>query len=68
MLASGVMKRYAKAPEHAYSAELRARELGDSRRRYSTEIRQGLSWAETLIHAQPALEQKLDPVFLSRAG
>ena len=67
-LGSGVMNRYAKAPEHAYSAELRARELNDSRQRFSAEIRHGLGWAETMLSAHPALEQKLNPVFLPGAG
>jgi len=68
VLASGVMNRYAKAPEHAYSGELRARELDDSRRRFSAEIQQGLTWAATLLRTHPALEKQLDPVFLPGAG
>jgi hypothetical protein len=44
------MNRYAKAPEHAYSRDLRARILGDARVRMREELRQALSfiskWAD----------------------
>lgn len=64
VLASGVMDRYAKAPEHAYSVLIRSRELGASMKRHGDEIRQALIWAEKLISSHPAIEQMLDSRFL----
>jgi len=40
------MRRYSKAPEHAYDAALRAAVLNDARAREGAEIRRGLAWLE----------------------
>lgn len=45
---SPVLTRYSKAPEHAYSPELRAQILAESRRRNASEIRRGLAFIDAL--------------------
>ncbi|MBV8976045.1 MAG: hypothetical protein JO261_01410 [Alphaproteobacteria bacterium] len=45
---SSVTRSYSKAPEHAYSSELRARLLEQARTAYAPEISQALSWLNTL--------------------
>lgn len=45
---SPVLTRYSKAPEFAYTPDVRADLLRDSRRRNSDQIRQGLAWLERL--------------------
>ena len=52
---SHVFKRYAKAPEHAYSPALRAQILSEARKVHREEIRKGLVWLETLGGANPAV-------------
>ncbi len=44
MLASPDLNRYSKAPEHAYSAELRDQVLAQARARHRAEIDRGLDW------------------------
>jgi hypothetical protein len=41
---SPALTRYAKAPEHAYTPELRQQILSEARRTHGTEIRKGLAW------------------------
>jgi hypothetical protein len=41
---SPVLTRYSKAPEHAYTPNVRAEVLRDSRRRNREEISKGLAW------------------------
>lgn len=53
--ASPSLKRYAKAPEHAYSPALRAQILNDARRLHAEEIRKGLTWLDTLGAANAAV-------------
>jgi hypothetical protein len=48
---SPALKRYAKAPEHAYSPELRAQVLNEARATQAEEIRKGLSWLERMSGA-----------------
>jgi hypothetical protein len=43
---SPALTRYAKAPEHAYTPELRTQILSEARRTHSAEIRKGLAWLE----------------------
>jgi len=53
-IASGpVLARYSKAPEHSYSAKLRADRLAEARRLYSAEIREALTWLEKLGQQHP---------------
>ncbi len=40
------LTRYAKAPEHAYTPELRTQILGEARRTHAAEIRKGMVWLE----------------------
>ena len=40
------MRRYSKAPEHAYDAELRSEVLNEARAAHGAEIRRGLAWLE----------------------
>lgn len=60
---SPAMTTYSKAPEHAYSPELRGRVLADSRARNASEIRKGLAWLETTAKGSPRIAE-----ILSRAG
>ncbi len=52
---SAVLTRYSKAPEHAYTPELRADVLRESRRDNREEIRKGMRWLERQAQADPAL-------------
>lgn len=54
-LAPERMGRYAKAPEHAYSAAARRADLNESERRHGVEIDAGLALARRLIEQHPAL-------------
>ena len=45
---SPVLARYSKAPEHAYSAKLRADRLAEARHLYGAEIRAALIWLEQI--------------------
>lgn len=48
ILAGPLMRRYSKAPEHAYDAGLRQQVLAAARREHPTEIRRGMAWLEAL--------------------
>ena len=55
-LTSGpLMQRYSKAPEHAYSPQLRAQLLEQSRREEGDEIRRGLAWLDAAAKAHPSI-------------
>jgi len=54
LAASAALTRYSKAPEHAYSPEIRAQVLADSRARHREEIGRGLAWLEATARANPA--------------
>jgi hypothetical protein len=56
---SPVLTRYSKAPEFAYTPEIRAELLRDSRRRNGDEIRKGLAWLEQLARSDHAVAQVL---------
>ena len=51
---SPALTRYAKAPEHAYSPQLRAQILRQSRVQNGEEIRKGLAWLEKIASANAA--------------
>ncbi len=51
---SQVLARYSKAPEFAYTPNVRAELLRDSRRRNGDQIRQGLAWLERLAVSDAA--------------
>jgi hypothetical protein len=48
---SPVLTRYAKAPEHAYTPELRAQILNEVRRTHAVEIRKGLAWLDGMARS-----------------
>jgi hypothetical protein len=48
---SPVLTRYAKAPEYAYTPDVRAEVLRDSRRHNREEIRKGMDWLEHLARS-----------------
>lgn len=48
---SAALTRYAKAPEHAFTPELRAQILSEVRRSQAAEIRKGLAWLEATAHS-----------------
>ncbi len=52
---SPALTRYSKAPEYAYTPEVRAEILREARRDHRDEIRKGLAWLERLAHANPAV-------------
>lgn len=54
LAASAALTRYSKAPEHAYSPEIRDQVLADSRARNRQEIGRGLAWLEATARAHPA--------------
>ena len=54
---SPVLTRYSKAPEHAYTPNIRAEVLRDSRRKNSGEIRKGMEWLERLARSDNAVAE-----------
>lgn len=49
------LKRYAKAPEHAYSPALRAQVLSETRATQADEIRKGITWLNRMAAANAAV-------------
>jgi hypothetical protein len=56
-----VLSRYSKAPEFAYTPEVRAEVLQESRRHNREEITKGMRWLERLTHADGALAEIVNP-------
>jgi len=54
---SPVLTRYSKAPEYAYSPEVRAQILREARRDHREEIQRGLAWLERLARANAAVAE-----------
>ncbi len=54
---SPVLTRYSKAPEYAYTPQVRAEILRDARRDHREEISRGLAWLERLAQANPAVAE-----------
>jgi hypothetical protein len=54
---SRVLTRYSKAPEYAYTPELRAEVLRDSRRQNREEIRKGMEWLEHRARSDNAIAE-----------
>ncbi|HEX4523616.1 MAG TPA: hypothetical protein VH704_08860 [Casimicrobiaceae bacterium] len=52
---SSVLTRYSKAPEFAYTPNVRAELLRDSRRRNSDQIRRGMAWLERMAASDDAV-------------
>jgi hypothetical protein len=52
-----VLTRYSKAPEHAYTPNVRAEVLRDSRRLNSDEIRKGMDWLERQARSDSAVAE-----------
>lgn len=59
---SPVLTRYSKAAEHAYSPQVRAEILNESRVRNREEIRRGMSWLEALAKSDPVVSEILNGV------
>jgi hypothetical protein len=57
---SPALTRYSKAPEHAYTPQVRADVLADSRHRNQAEIRRGMAWLENLAKADPVVAAVLN--------
>ena len=53
---SPVLARYSKAPEHAYTPELRTRVLNESRRQNREEIRKGIEWLDRVAQSAEGVE------------
>ncbi len=60
ILAGPDMRRYSKAPEHPYDADLRARVLAQAHAIAGDEIARGLAWLERAAAAFPAIRAALD--------
>jgi hypothetical protein len=54
---SPVLARYSKAPEYAYTSEVRSEVLRDSRRDNREEIRKGMAWLERQARGDDALAE-----------
>jgi len=57
-----VLTRYSKAPEHAYTPDIRAQVLNDSRQDNREEIRKGLDWLERLGKADAGVAAVIETV------
>jgi hypothetical protein len=55
LLAGPIMRRYSKAPEHAYDAALRREVLAAADRDYGSEITRGMRWLEATGARDPAI-------------
>jgi hypothetical protein len=60
LASSAALTRYSKAPEHAYSPDIRTQVLADSRARNREEIGRGLAWLEATARANPAAAAIVD--------
>jgi hypothetical protein len=54
---SPVLTRYSKAPEYAYTSDIRAEVLRDSRRHNNEEIRKGMVWLERCAKSDNAVAE-----------
>ena len=54
------MRRYSKAPEHAYDRELRHQVLNSARARDGAEIRRGLAWLERAAVEFPDIREAIE--------
>ncbi|HUO92414.1 MAG TPA: hypothetical protein VMU22_05800 [Rhizomicrobium sp.] len=54
------MQRYSKAPEHAYSPELRRELLSEARNEHRAEIEMGIAWVERAAKDVPLISASLD--------
>jgi len=52
---SPALTRYSKAPEYAYTPEVRTGILREARHDHRDEIRKGLAWLERIAQANPAV-------------
>jgi hypothetical protein len=59
ILAGPLMRRYSKAPEHAYDAALRQDILASAEREHPAEIRRGMAWLEAFGVRHPAVAEAL---------
>jgi hypothetical protein len=59
ILSGPLMRRYSKAPEHAYDAALRRDVLAGADREHGAEIRRGMEWLARLARRQPLIGQVL---------
>jgi hypothetical protein len=55
ILGGPLMQRYSKAPEHAYSPELRRELLDGARKTHGAEIAKGLAWLERAANEAPVV-------------
>jgi len=60
MLAAQDLRRYSKAPEHAYDTGLRRDVLNQARCEHGDEIRRGLAWLERAAGQSPVIRNALD--------
>ncbi len=59
ILEGPLMQRYSKAPEHAYSPELRRELLDEARKTHAAEIAKGLAWLERAADEVPVVRESL---------
>jgi len=59
---SPVLTRYSKAPEYAYTSDIRAEVLRDSRRHNHEEIRKGMDWLERLARSDNTVAEIVNAV------
>ena len=62
-----LMQRYAKAPEHAYDADLRRRVLAQADREHGREVRRGMDWLGRAAQAYPQVREVLQAAASVRA-
>ncbi len=53
LLAGSIMRRYSKAPEHAYDAQLRRELMHGADLEHAAEIRRGLAWLSSVAQRYP---------------
>jgi hypothetical protein len=65
LVASSLMRRYSKAPEHAYDAALRRAVLASAELEHAPEVRQGMQWLEQRAARHPLARRAFE---ISSAG
>lgn len=63
-----LMRRYSKAPEHAYDAQLRWELLRSAQHEHGAEIRAGMEWLARLAHQHQPVRKLLEAVAAMSAG
>ena len=63
-----IMRRYSKAPEHAYDAALRRQLLEEAGRDEALEVKRAMAWLQRMADTHPSIRPALQRVADARYG